>query len=83
MQSALLRDKRRSMNMSQTELATKIGFNKKGAQFISNIERNMCGIPYKKLSAICGVLELDRETLKQAIIMDAARDLDRVFNGNM
>lgn len=63
MEGQFLYERRIAKDMSQGELAKKCGF--LSSQFISNIERDLCGIPPEYIGKIAKVLDFDPESLIQ------------------
>lgn len=59
---------------SQSELSNLLGY--KNGQFISNVERALCNIPFKMLVKICDILDIDEKELKAAILKDYEETLD-------
>lgn len=53
---------------SQTQLSFKLGY--KNGQFISNVERALCHLPFKILPQVCEVLNIAPEELKEAMLKD-------------
>ncbi len=72
----LIKDKRihHPKGYSQAELSEILGY--KNGQFISNVERALCNIPLKMLRKISGVLDIDIDDLKQAMLRDHDITLD-------
>jgi transcriptional regulator with XRE-family HTH domain len=63
----VIRNRRRELGISQDKLASFLGYD---GQFISNIERGVCGMPRKKLKKLCRVLFLD-QNLVYATLMES------------
>ena len=59
---------------SQSQLSKKLGY--KNGQFISNVERGLCGIPLKGIKSLVQILEIDPSELKQVMIRDYEKTLD-------
>jgi len=55
-------------SLSQTDLSEKLGY--KNGQFISNVERSLCHLPFKILPQVCEVLLISPEELKEAMLKD-------------
>lgn len=66
----LVKDKRLASpkGLSQNELSKLLGY--KNGQFISNVERGLCGVPYKNLNKLCEVLSIDKSELMASILKD-------------
>lgn len=65
---ALIKSARLRRGASQTELSKVIGF--KNGQYISNVERGLCGIPAECVQAICDVLHIETERFINAMAAD-------------
>lgn len=59
---------------SQNQLSKLLGY--KNGQFISNVERGLCGIPLKGIAKLIKVLNIDSEELKAAMQKDYEETLD-------
>jgi hypothetical protein len=57
-----------SKKYSQAELSHLLGY--KNGQFISNVERGLCGIPLKALADLIQVLGLDKTDLMKVLLED-------------
>ena len=60
---------------SQSDLSNLLGY--KNGQFISNVERGLCNIPYKVLPKVMSILNVSAEELKEAILRDEEVTIDR------
>lgn len=63
---------------SQNQLSKLLGY--KNGQFISNVERGLCGIPLKGISKLIDVLDLNARDLKDAMQRDYEETLDNFLN---
>lgn len=72
----LIRQKRKEhpQCFSQLELSHKMGY--KNGQFISNVERALCNIPFKMLIKIAFILNINPRELKEKVLEDYATTLD-------
>ena len=74
----LIKESRINVGLSQKILGQLI-FNGENAtvngQFISNIERELCGLPYNKITTVSRVLQIDQDELIEAILMDEAEKI--------
>ena len=68
--SKLIADHRISLNITQTQLGKKLGWG--SAQFVSNIERGISGLPLAKSKKLCRILCIKQKVLKDAMIADFA-----------
>jgi transcriptional regulator with XRE-family HTH domain len=68
-----IRDLRIKRGVSQTELAKIMGF--KNAQFISNWERGLAGVPVKHIFTLAKAFDLSWETLMRAYLEDMRRQI--------
>jgi transcriptional regulator with XRE-family HTH domain len=64
---------RMSMGLGQNELAIAIGY--KNGQFISNIERGLCSIPFDKICALGSVLKVNPIVFIEAVTRDFENNL--------
>mgnify|MGYP003642788296 CR=1 FL=1 len=63
---------------SQNQLSKLLGY--KNGQFISNVERGLCGIPLKGIAKLIEVLGLDENELKAAMQRDYEETLNNFLN---
>ena len=63
---------------SQNQLSKLLGY--KNGQFISNVERGLCGIPLKGIQKLIEVLGLDSLELKNAMLRDYEDTIDSFLN---
>lgn len=74
------------LRYSQQELSAVLGY--KNGQFISNIERGLCGLPVKMVPKVVEVLKMDPAIIKKAMVDDMTGHFDSVmekggFNGHI
>lgn len=72
-QGELIRHYRDLFNYSQTELADLIGL--RDGQYISNVERNMCGLAGKHRRKMLDTLNIPKEEFYLAILEDTLDEL--------
>lgn len=60
--------------LSQSDLSHILGY--KNGQFISNVERALCNIPFKMIGKLCRVLNIESEEIKAAMLKDHEDTLD-------
>ena len=72
-QAQILKKARLEARMSQEDLAWEMKL--KNAQFISNIEREKCGIPLKKIVDLASVLKISTTMLVEAIMEDYREEM--------
>jgi transcriptional regulator with XRE-family HTH domain len=79
--AALIKRKRLAhpRNLSQSDLSHLLGY--KNGQFISNVERALCNIPFKMLPKVCEVLDISKDDIKNAMMQDHSDTLDVYLNG--
>lgn len=53
---------------SQSEISRVLGY--KNGQFISNVERGLCGVPLEVMSKIANMLDINQEEMSAAMIKD-------------
>jgi transcriptional regulator with XRE-family HTH domain len=74
---AYFRDKRISRGVTQTELATVLGFG--NGQYVSNWERGMCSPPLESIYVMIDLLNLPKDEVMNLIIDDNRRFLKSYF----
>ena len=72
-----IRDQRLAADMSQKELATRLGYST--AQFVSNWERQMAKPPLKAIAKMVHLLNLDKDKVMVLYEKETARTLRRAF----
>jgi transcriptional regulator with XRE-family HTH domain len=74
--AALLREARlkHPEKYSQSQLANKLGY--KNGQFISNIERGKCGIPFKNMLKLSEILDIPKKDIVNASKNDLVATLN-------
>lgn len=77
----LMRIKRHGLNLSQNQLADMIGFSSRG-QFVSNIERGLCSVPFRKVKTAAAALQIDCKEIINAIIEDEKDFMTEIINGS-
>lgn len=72
----LVRDKRlaSTKGLSQNDLSKLLGY--KNGQFISNVERGLCGVPFKNLNKLCEILNIEQSELKAVILRDVEETVE-------
>ena len=73
----LIREKRLKKKLTQGQLGAMLGY--PSAQFVSNIERGLCGYPAKKVGKLVKLLDVLPEEIKAAMIKDYSGKLDGVM----
>lgn len=68
--AALIKKKRLShpQGLSQSDLSHLLGY--KNGQFISNVERALCNIPFKMMNKVCDILQIVPADIRQAMLSD-------------
>lgn len=69
----LMKESREKTPWSQTELAALLKM--KNGQFISNIERGLCGLPSKHAPQVCQILKIDPEVMIETMLSDYKKSL--------
>lgn len=69
--------KRQQVGVSQNDLGKKLGFG--NGQFISNIENGKCSLPLDKCELICKELKCSPSTLKQILIFEYSKKINKLF----
>ncbi|MGE0633710.1 MAG: helix-turn-helix domain-containing protein [Pseudobdellovibrionaceae bacterium] len=70
----LMQKKRLESGLSQGDLAKKLGYST--SQFISNWERGICSAPYSVIEKLVKILNLNKEDLLEAMLMDTRRSFE-------
>ncbi|MCB9090995.1 MAG: helix-turn-helix transcriptional regulator [Halobacteriovoraceae bacterium] len=80
--AALIKRKRLShpQGLSQSDLSHLLGY--KNGQFISNVERALCNIPFKMMNKVCDILHITPEEIKRAMIGDYEDTIDAYLQSN-
>lgn len=73
----LIRVRRDIVGLSQMELSKLLGY--KNGQFISNVERGLCSIPHEKIKHLAKVLQIDVQTICQALTYDFTQGLINII----
>jgi len=60
--------------LSQGQLATLTGYTR--AQYISNLERGLCGVPYNKIMAFSGALNIMPYEIREAMLADVRESIN-------
>jgi len=79
-QAALIKQKRFEKRISQSQLSEKLGY--KNGQFISNIERQRCGVPIGKAKLLCELLEIKPHVLQVDMATDYLNNLRGALHGD-
>ena len=68
--ASLIKRKRLShpQGLSQSDLSHLLGY--KNGQFISNVERALCNIPFKMMNKVCDILQISAAEIRQAMLDD-------------
>ena len=81
-QATLLRNARIKKDLSQGAVGGLLGFKDNRGMFISNIERNLSGIPTKHIPALLKALDLTSGELIAAMVRDYENELLEAVWGN-
>lgn len=71
----LIKNARLLKNLSQGHLAKKLGLT--SPQFISNMERGLCGCPVPMAKKLIKLLNIEEKVLKKAIVDDIVEHLNK------
>lgn len=71
----LIKASRKAQGLSQGEMAFRMGY--KSPQFISNVERGLCGVPVNSFKTMAKVLKIDIYNIYWAHVRDYAYDIKR------
>jgi transcriptional regulator with XRE-family HTH domain len=75
----LTKKSRKILGMTQKELSVELNY--RNSQYISNLERSVCGIPAKKIAKYSEVLKIDKQTVIDAIVADTRVRLTKTAYG--
>ena len=80
--ASLIKSKRLShpQGLSQSDLSHLLGY--KNGQFISNVERALCNIPFKMMNKVCDILHITPEEIKNAMLADYNDTIEAYFVSN-
>ncbi len=80
--AALIKKKRLShpQGLSQSDLSHLLGY--KNGQFISNVERALCNIPFKMMNKVCEILQITPAEIRQAMLNDYEDTINAYFATN-
>lgn len=73
--ATLIKDSRTKKNISQDQLATRLGLT--SPQYISNVEREICGMSPECLANASKILGVKKEHLRDAALADYAARLNK------
>jgi transcriptional regulator with XRE-family HTH domain len=73
--ASLVKSYRTPKGISQTQLSKELGY--KNGQFISNVERGLCSIPFEKIPTLSKILDVPADKVKEAILSDYSTNIDR------
>lgn len=73
----MLRSYRKKAGLTQTELAYKLGYT--SPQFISNIERQLAGLPPAKFTKVSALLKIPMATLTKSNMLWAETKMRRAI----
>ena len=74
----LVKTYRQPKGISQSQLSRELGY--KNGQFISNVERGLCSIPFEKIGKLSQVLEVPTTEVKEAILRDYGSNIDKIVS---
>lgn len=66
--------------ISQNDLSLILGF--KNGQYISNIERGLCSLPFKNIPLLAKVLKVDESAVIDTIMEDVKKNIESVCSKN-
>jgi transcriptional regulator with XRE-family HTH domain len=79
--ATLVKTYRQPKGISQSQLSRELGY--KNGQFISNVERGLCSIPFEKISKLSQVLNVPKVQVKEAILKDYGSNIDKYLEDQM
>ena len=72
-----LKEKRLAVELSQAEVAKKLGYN--SAQYISNFERGLCMPPLKKLRKLILMYNIEPKIVYDMMLKAQERELSKII----
>lgn len=76
----LIKTARLRKGIPQMELGEKLGYS--NGQFISNVERGLCILPFRQLKEVCRLLDIKPETMVKALVQEYKSEVKAEFNTN-
>ncbi len=76
--SDLFKTKRVELNYTQYEIASFLGYT--NAQFISNFERGVSGLPLEKIEKLCELYKIPKVQLANIILEEQKRKLYKLWS---
>ena len=77
-QGLIIRSYREKLGKSQGQTARVLGY--KNGQFVSNLERGLCGLPIKNIKKLCDYLMIPTHELTNAILRDKEKRMLKIIN---
>ena len=74
-----LKAQRLARNLTQWEVARELGYS--SAQFVSNIERDLCSPPLNQLKNIVDLYQLDPDKLFDLMMQEKSKQLRKLIYG--
>ncbi len=75
----LIRIQRQKQGVSQGKIASQVGFT--NPQFISNIERDVCGCPVELAVKLSKLLKISKQRFKDAMVADFIEKFNQKWKG--
>ena len=76
---SFLKEKRKEKGLSQQKVSEELQL--KSPQFVSNVERGLCGIPIDQLKELIHIYELDEEEMIAMLMKAFKADLLKALKG--
>jgi len=70
----VIRNKRAAGSLQQTSIGSDLGYKASG-QFISNVERELCSVPIKRIKQFATALKMDPQEIVEAMVADYRESL--------
>lgn len=64
----VVKEYRLEAGLSQLQLSHILGY--QNGQFISNVERGQCSVPFKKVTPLCDALDCHTDDIVEAMVAD-------------
>jgi len=78
--ATLIKNRRKDLRLSQTDLSNLLGWSKKHAQYVSNIERGKCNFPVEYINKLSCALNVSREMIIEIMATDYKEQIIEELN---
>lgn len=77
--SVYLREKRIQKNLTQSEVAEKLGYS--SPQFVSNWERGLCNPPLEAIATLIDMYDLPKREVVELLLEQTRREIEVALDG--